>query len=265
MDLRESYLLTVFWPGLRALRTMRRPLKVEHAVFSVRSTDGVDLHCCLLGDNPRAAVIVAHPAIGGSSLGQVAELAEELARSFTVVTFDFRGHGRSTGRCPVGFAKVSEDLEAVIEKTRGMGFEKIGLAGLSLGAAAGFVLAGRRPCFDAFVSIGCPPGLPDVGPWSKRPRITRAAARILGMRLDTVLDPGPVPDDVAPDLPSIPKLLVFGEWEVAPSAEVAAFADRVSPPKETMTIPGVWHADLGGRETMVKEWFEQTLCSSHGC
>jgi pimeloyl-ACP methyl ester carboxylesterase len=262
MDLRESYLLTVLLPGLRALRTMRRPLKVEHTVFTVRSTDGIDLHCCRLGDNPRAAVVVAHPAIGGSSLGQVAELAEELARSFTVVTFDFRGHGRSTGRCPVGFAKVSEDLEAVIDDTRGMGFSRIGLAGLSLGAAAGFVLAGRRPCFDAFVSIGCPPGLPDVGPWSKRPRITRAAARILGMRLDTVLDPGPMPDDVAASLPPIPKLLVFGEWEVAPSEVVAAFADRVSPPKETMTIPDVWHADLGGREPMIKEWFEQTLDSS---
>lgn len=232
---------------------------MPHEVFRAPSTDGVELFCTRLGGNPDAAIVVAHAAIGRSYQRWILDLAEELSRSFTVILFDFRGHGRSTGRCPMGFTKPSEDLEAVVDWTRGMGFSKVGVAGFSLGAAAGFLLAARRPCFDAFVSIGCPPRMIEEGGWSKRPRLTTAALRVMGMRAEWSFEGGPSPADVAPRLPCIPKLLYFGEQEVATPDEVERFCGLVTPPKEVITVPGVWHADLGGHEPDVREWFEQNL------
>lgn len=257
--MRDSYLVTVFWPAIRVLHKMRKLPGVEFGEFRVSSSDSVELLCRRLGSNPSAAVIVAHPAIGGSTLGQVVDLAEELSRSFSVITLDFRGHDESTGRCPVGFSKVSKDLEAVVDAVKEMGFDRLGFAGFSLGAAAGFVLEGRRRCFDSFVSIGCPPALPDVGPWKTHPLMSRACSRIMGMRFDPTIDAGPAPIDVAADITGIPKLIVFGEYEVSPPEQIADFSARISEPKELITIPGVWHADLGGREAMVREWFERTL------
>lgn len=248
-----------FLPALRRLRRDRLPEGTEDLVFYTRSTGGIELSCTLLGVNPRAVVVVAHPAIAGSRHVQVRQLAYELSRSFSVITFDFRGHGRSSGRCPLGFGAVSDDLEAVLDRARLMSFERTGVAGMSLGAAAAFALASRRACFDSLVSIGCPPRFPGLGPASGHPVLSRAALRALGMKVDPSPDCGPDPADVAADLPPIPKLLVFGEWEVAPPEDIAAFAGAVTGPKRLITVPGVWHADLGGSESMVREWFEETL------
>lgn len=259
MTQEQRELAAAFLPALRALRKDRRPPRVEHTVFFVRSTGGVSLFCTLLGRNPRKAVVVAHPAIVGSYHSQVLSLASEISRSFSVVIFDFRGHGRSGGRCPLGFGAVSEDLEAVVERAGLMGFEKVGVAGMSLGAAAAFVLASRRDIIDSLVSIGCPPGMPAMGATGDHPAIARLALRALGMRVDPGSDDGPEPMDVADRLPAFPKLLVFGEWEVAPPDEIAAFTEKVTGPKRILTIPGVWHADLAGREGLVREWFEETL------
>jgi len=259
MRFRYSRLSAIIKPAFSELRKSRKPLRIPHNTFDVQSTDGVKLFCTRFGNEPGTAIIVAHAALGGSYYGYARALAEELANSFSVLAFDFRGHGRSTGRCPLGFQKPSEDLEAVVHRAREMGFEKLGVAGFSLGAAAGFLLAGRRPCFDAFVSIGCPPEFPELELWSRRPWLTRAFARSMGIRMVLTPDGGPAPVDVAWRLPPIPKLLIFGEWEVAPPEEISEFVARVSLPKETITIPGVWHADLGGREATVRKWFERAL------
>jgi len=79
------------------------------------------------------------------------------------------------------------------------------------------------------------------------------------MRLDPTLDGGPDPLDVAADMPAVPKLVVFGEHEVASPEEIEVFIGRISSPKDIMTIPGVWHADLGGREALIREWLQSAL------
>ncbi len=246
-------------PRLRDLKNNRRPPEVEYGVFKTTSTDGVELFCTLLGRNPEKAVVVAHPAVVGGYHEHVVALAEVLSGSFSVVLFDFRGHGRSTGRCPLGFLKVSEDLEAVVERVRSMGFERIGVAGFSLGAAAAMLLASRDDHFDALVSIGCPPRLPDIPLLMRHRHLSVAAARILGMRLDPTSYDGPSPIDVAERLPGFPKLMIFGEFEVVPPEEISAFTELVSGPKTILTVPGAWHADLMGREGLVSQWFCENL------
>lgn len=244
---------------LRYLKMSRRPPGVEHGVFNTTSTDGVELFCTLLGRNPEKVVVVAHPAVVGGYYEHVVALAEVLSSSFSVVLFDFRGHGRSTGRCPLGFLKASEDLEAVVKRVRSMGFERIGVAGFSMGAAAAMLLASRDKCFDVLVSIGCPPRMPAIPLFEKHPRMLSAACRILDMRFDPIFDNDPCPIDVAVRLPGIPKLLIFGEFEVVPPEEISEFTELVSGPKTILTVPGAWHADLMGREGLVSQWFCENL------
>ena len=244
---------------LRELKTIRRPPGVEHSVFYTPSTDRVELFCTLLGRNPEKAVVVAHPAVVGGYYKQVVALAEELSRFFSVVLFDFRGHGKSTGACNIGFTNVSEDLKALVNRVRGMGFERIGVAGFSMGAAAAMLLAARDECFEALVSIGCPPSIPAIPLFEEHPLMLSATARIIGMRLDPMSDNGPYPIDVAVRLPGIPKLLIFGEHEVVPAEDIREFTELVSGPKKVLTVPGAWHADLMGGEGPVRQWLEENL------
>lgn len=251
--------LKVILPALWDFSIKRKTPASEHTYFWVCSTDDVELSCTLLGHDPDTVVVVAHPAVVGGYYHQVVSLAEELAKSFSVIIFDFRGHGRSSGRCPLGFGKVSEDLEAVVERTRLMGFEKVGVAGFSMGAAAAMLFCARGGDVDSLVSIGCPPRIPDVPFYENHPKLVRGALRLLGMRVDPRSDGGPVPCDVASDLPRIPKLLVFGEWEVVPSDEIDTFVREVTEPKQLLTVSGAWHADLLGNEVLVREWLECAL------
>lgn len=257
MHLPDRKTVASLLPAFRDIYGKRRPPRSPFSVFYTRSTDEVELYCTLLERDPRKAVIVAHPAVVGSYHSQVVDLAEELAGSFSVILFDFRGHGRSGGVCPLGFGKPSEDLEAVLDRTRVMGFRNVGVAGFSLGAAAAFLLAARGGDFDSLVSIGCPPRFPDISPLVETP-LARAALRLLGMRVQAREDTGPAPVDVA-SVPGLPKFLIFGEWEVAPPEEIRSFTEKVSEPKRVLTVPGSWHADIEGHEGVIREWFEETL------
>jgi pimeloyl-ACP methyl ester carboxylesterase len=248
----------VLLPALREVRIRSRPEGYCYDV-PVRSSDGLRLDCRLIPGDTRSAIVVAHPAVVGSRYVQVVALAGELARSFSVFLFDFRGHGRSEGACPMGFSGPAKNLEAVAARARGPGFEKVGVAGFSLGAAAAFLAADSGVPIDALVSIGCPPEFPDIEVWREHPVASRALLRLLGMRAEARPDGGPAPIDVASNLGDFPKLLVFGEWEVAPPEAIARFAALVAPPSEVITVEGVWHADLKGRESDVRRWFERVM------
>lgn len=245
-------------PALREVRRRAAPDRLEYSV-PVRSADGIRLDCRLYAQDPACVIVIAHPAVVGSRYHQVVELAEELLGSFSVMLFDFRGHGKSEGRCALGFTGPASDLGAVLIRARGLGFKKVGIAGFSLGAAAAFVAASRGARIDALASIGCPPSFPDVALWREHPVVAKAALCALGMRVDPKPDTGPVPLDVAGGLGAFPKLLLFGEYEVCPTLEIEKFRRRVSGPVEAVTITGAWHADLHGREPKVREWFERTL------
>lgn len=225
----------------------------------VLTTDGVRLDCRLVPADPRRLVIVAHPAVVGSRYHQVVDLADELLLDFSVMLFDFRGHGRSGGRCKAGFSGACTDIQAVIGRARRLGFEKVAVAGFSLGAAAAFLAAVDGSRIDALVSIGCPPVFPDIAPLRDRPTLSRLLLRALGMRFDPAPDMGPSPLDVAGTVGDFPKLLIFGEWEVASPEDIATFIEAVVPPVEVRTIRGVWHADLSGSESEVRDWLEQVL------
>jgi len=259
MDRQKMMLAAALVPVAAKIRAGRRQPRVSRGVFYTRSDNGVELHCTLLGDNPREAVVVAHPAIVGGYSHQVLSLAEEVAKSFSVAVFDFRGHGRSSGACPLGFGAASRDLEAVTRRLESMRFERIGVAGFSLGAGAAFLAATRCVDFRALVAIGCPPSFPSPQQFGLSDTAARVGLRLMGLRTDSAPDDGPGPAEIAGLLPPIPKLLFFGEYETSPREEIGAFIESIPDPKEVHTVAGAWHADLDGREHFVRGWLEEHL------
>jgi pimeloyl-ACP methyl ester carboxylesterase len=245
-------------PALKEVRRRREPRGLRFDV-PVLAADGVRIACTLVAGDPDRVVVVTHPAVVGSRYRQVVALADELSRSFSVMLFDFRGHGRSGGRCRLGFSGPALDLAAVVARARGLGFGRVWVAGLSLGAGAAFLAAAGGSRIDALASIGCPPSFPDVQLWRAHPVASRAALRLLGLRVDPGPDDGPSPIDVAPRLDPFPKLMVFGQWEVSPADEIDRFLARIASPSEVITIEGAWHADLRGREAEIHRWFERSM------
>jgi len=111
----------------------------------------LDTH--VFGSGP-TGVILAHmrPADQTSWF----EFATRLAATgrYTVMTFDFRGFGASTG--DKAFDRIDTDMDAVYAYMRAtLGVRKVFLVGASMGGTAAIVVASRLPV-AGFVSISSP-------------------------------------------------------------------------------------------------------------
>lgn len=99
---------------------------------------------------------------------------EALARSYRVIRFDARGHGRSTARMPP--FSMTEDVRRVLDH---LGVERAHLVGLSMGGGMAFDFATAYPARTITLTLvstsGPPPGVP-IPPGSP-PQLTEEAGR----------------------------------------------------------------------------------------
>jgi pimeloyl-ACP methyl ester carboxylesterase len=115
-------------------------------------------------------VILAHmrPADQSSWFPFATELAA--TGDFTVLTFDFRGYGESTGE--QNFDRVDTDLQAAYEYMRDeLALERIFLVGASMGGTASLVIAARNPV-QGVVSISSPATFPPLDALDRVDEIT---------------------------------------------------------------------------------------------
>ncbi|MFJ2832935.1 alpha/beta hydrolase family protein [Streptomyces sp. NPDC087263] len=80
------------------------------------------------------AIVVAHGFTGDLDRPHVRRAAHALSRNAAVVTFSFRGHGRSGGRSTVGDREV-HDLAAVVAWARELGHKRVATVGFSMGGS----------------------------------------------------------------------------------------------------------------------------------
>lgn len=142
-----------------------RPTRIEAVTASpvasdiedirFQTGDGLTLHgWYLAAPEPRDAIVVCHGF--GMERRELLDLALGLrAREHAVLLFDFRGHGLSDGiRSTVGY-REAEDIVAAVNYLRGrkeLAGREIGVAGLSMGAAAAILAAVECPEIAAVVA-----------------------------------------------------------------------------------------------------------------
>jgi pimeloyl-ACP methyl ester carboxylesterase len=137
--------------------------KAEDVTF--RSTDGIRLKGWLIPGTPMMPpIVVCHDL--GESRDAVMNLAIALNNAgFTVLAFDFRGHGASGGDVStLGIHEVRDvlgaiDFVAALPKDN-VDARKIGIFGAGMGAHAAVLAAAERPALRVFVLDGL---WPDAG------------------------------------------------------------------------------------------------------
>ncbi|MEU1195619.1 alpha/beta hydrolase [Streptomyces sp. NPDC005813] len=128
-------------PAGQVTRSSRRP-PLETASRGplrtfLRTTDGVSVEAAYdPGTTPSSdlAIVVAHGFTGDLDRPHVRRAADVLGRNAAVVTFSFRGHGRSGGRSTVGDREVL-DLAAAVAWARALGHTRIATVGFSMGGS----------------------------------------------------------------------------------------------------------------------------------
>lgn len=165
--------------------------------------------------------VVAHGFTGDVDRPHLRRVAAVLARRGAVVTFSFRGHGRSGGRSTVGDREVL-DLAAAVEWARSLGHTRVVTVGFSMGGSVVLRHAALpEQGVDAVVSVSAPARWYYRGTAPMRRLhwlVTRPAGRLVGRygfrtrihhRDWDPVPPSPV--ESAPKIAPTPLLIVHGD------------------------------------------------------
>lgn len=207
------------------------------------------------GSGPGAlAIVMAHGFTQSWQRPAVWKIAQRFNRTAGVVTFDFRGHGRSGGLSTLGDKEIY-DLDVAVRYARQLGYERVATAGFSMGASVALRQAGLLGGVDAVVSVSGP------GHWFYRGTVAmrrvhfaaeRRAGRlfakhVLNTRISADGWPSPEPEPpavAAARISPVPVLIVHGDRDLFfPAEHGRELYNGAREPKELWLLPGFGHAE----------------------
>jgi fermentation-respiration switch protein FrsA (DUF1100 family) len=209
--------------------------------------------------------VVGHGFTGSWRRPAVRRVAGVLSGNGGVVSFDFRGHGRSGGHSTVG-DREPLDLSAAVAWARELGYQRIATLGFSMGAAVAIrhaALHGRADGIHAVAAVSGPSRwyYRDTVPmrrahWVIERRLGRLVGRlILRTRVAaTGWDPIPEPPHQAVAMIApIPLLIVHGDADhYFPVDHARTLYERAGEPRQLWLEPGFGHAENAASDDLVR-------------
>jgi pimeloyl-ACP methyl ester carboxylesterase len=199
------------------------------------------------------AVVLAHGFTGSWRRPATRRAVAALTPYAGVVSFDFRGHGRSTGASTVGDLEVL-DVAAAVRWARTLGYDRVATVGFSMGAAVVVRHAALHGGVAAVAAVSGPSRWYYRGTapmrrahWVMERRLGRLVGRTA---LRTRIAAGgwnPVPEaphEVAGRISPTPLLVVHGDADAYfPVEHAEKLFAAAAEPKELWIEPGYGHAE----------------------
>lgn len=195
---------------------------------------------------PGAPVIILNHGTPGNRMSMLSRAAFLFDHGFNVLLFDFQSYGKSQGLMSTLGMVESEDILAAISYLHSRPdtmFSKIGVLGLSMGATAAVLAAGRTNDILALVAESCPVDATLVKT-DVPGEAAREADRLLVEQVFGVDITQARPIDVVHKLAGHTAIFfVNGDADtITPLAGMQALFDSASAPKQDWVVPGAGHA-----------------------
>jgi pimeloyl-ACP methyl ester carboxylesterase len=239
---------------------------------TIVTQDGVPIDAAHLSGDSDLCVVLAHGFAQSWQTPMVWRIATWLNKFSGVVTFDFRGHGRSGGVSTVGDKEI-RDVDVAVGYARELGYGRIATLGFSMGGSVVLRHAGLIGGVDAVVAISSP------GQWYYRGTLPMRLVHLaVGNRpgrlfARTVLktritkgkwDPEPLPPaEAAARISPTPLLVVHGDEDAYfPVDHAQRIYDAAREPKELWIVPGFGHAERGAAPALISrigDWIRQAV------
>ncbi|MBC3843549.1 alpha/beta hydrolase [Streptacidiphilus sp. 4-A2] len=210
-------------------------------------------------------IVLAHGFTGAVERPAVRRAVALLTRRAGVVSFSFRGHGRSQGRSTVGDLEVL-DVQAAVDWARTLGYRRVLTLGFSMGGAVVLRHAALHGGVDAVAAVSAPARWYYRGTVPMRRLhwvVTRPLGRVVGrLGLGTRIDPHewrtvPMPPvEAAAGLVArdIPLLLVHGDQDPYFPLDHPRSLHRAAGPgrSELWIEPGFGHAENSAPDELIE-------------
>jgi pimeloyl-ACP methyl ester carboxylesterase len=202
---------------------------------------------------PTLAIVMAHGFTQSWQQPMVWKIAKRFNARAGVVSFDFRGHGRSGGMSTLGDKEI-HDLDVAVRYARELGYGRVATVGFSMGGSVVLRQAGLLGGVDAVVTVSGPGHWYYRGTkpmrrvhWAAEWRAGRLFARqFLNTRIASGgWDPLPVPPaEAAAKISPVPVLVVHGDRDLYfPPEHGRELYNGAREPKELWLLPGFGHAE----------------------
>jgi pimeloyl-ACP methyl ester carboxylesterase len=195
-------------------------------------------------------VIVAHGFYNNKDTFLFKGIAQALSKEYDVIVFDFRGHGKSSGRFS-WTALEQKDLQAVIAYAKENHYTKIGVIGFSFGAATALIEAGIHHNIDSLIVVSAPADSGRINyhfwekdMWKDLELNLGIKGRGKGFRPGNPFLRKIRPIDIVDKILTTPVLFIHGEndWLVKPSHSQRLF-EKAKEPKALKIIKNGGHAE----------------------
>jgi alpha-beta hydrolase superfamily lysophospholipase len=242
-------------------------------VATLRTEDGLALHARLVTRaDAQGTVVIAHGFSAHSDDARIRQLSDHvLAAGYDVLTYDSRGHGRSTGHCSMG-SRERLDVAAAVTAA-GNGGAPVLLTGISMGVIAvtsylDSTAQARSPVIGAAIVSGPAQWILPANPMGlamvllTRTRPGRfVATRFLDVRIAPRWDLGPSPEEALTRV-RLPVAVVHGARDrlIAPRQSERLHASAAGPSRLEI-VESMGHGlDDRGLESVVRSlrWIVET-------
>lgn len=245
--------------------------------LTLYTADGVRIDAGHTRGDGGVCFVLAHGFTCSWRQPALRRIAGVLNRHGGVIGLDFRGHGRSGGSSTVGDREVL-DIDAVVAAARRRGYERIVLAGFSMGGAIVVRYAALHGGVDAVVSVSAPARWYYRGTvpmrrvhWAIERRVGRMTVRLLrGTRIaSTGWDPVPeAPHEVVGRIAPVPLLVVHGDADpFFPLEHGHQLYDAASDPRELWIERAFGHAEIAATPdliTRIGQWAASAVTMTPG-
>lgn len=123
--------------------------------LTLKTKDKIDIAINYYSNGHDEIVIVAPGWCMTKDSKAFCEISEMFSKNFDVISFDFRGHGKSGGMFTFT-ARELMDIDAVIRFVRKSKYKRIYLAGFSLGAAMSIIYTSKSRYIDKVIAVSAP-------------------------------------------------------------------------------------------------------------
>lgn len=120
----------------------------------LKTSDGIKLAINHFKKRQDEVIIIANGWTMSKDSKFIDEMAKLFAETLDVISFDFRGHGKSSGSYTFT-SKESEDLKTVVSYAKNI-YKKIYLIGFSLGGAISIIHSANTESIDRLVIVSSP-------------------------------------------------------------------------------------------------------------
>ena len=123
--------------------------------FRIKTKDKTTIALNYYNNHHKEVVIIAPGWCMTKDSNAFTDISEFFAKHFDVITFDFRGHGKSSGFYTFTAVEIM-DMDAVVRFARKQHYKKIYLTGFSLGAAISLIYASKSRFIDKVIAVSAP-------------------------------------------------------------------------------------------------------------